>query len=128
MSGVNDWRQWVDVAEEDYKLVISSLRHRPPVAYGACFHAQQCAEKYLKAILVERGQAFPKIHDLSRLSVLCEQAGVIVLVSEDQLETLSHHAVQTRYPDDIPTLEEAREAVETARAVRKFTRKFLHLK
>ena len=128
MNAVNDWQTWVSIAEEDYKLTVSSLRRRQPLAYGACFHAQQCAEKYLKAILVERGRTFPKIHDLSKLSVLCEQAGVIVPISEDQLETLSDHAVRTRYPGDAPTPDEAHEALATAKDVRRFARKFLDIK
>jgi len=37
-------------------------RHLNPDS--ACFHAQQCAEKYLKARLQEAGLAFPKTHDL----------------------------------------------------------------
>jgi HEPN domain-containing protein len=35
--------------------------------YGATFHAQQCVEKYLKALLVAPGLAFPRTHDLTAL-------------------------------------------------------------
>lgn len=34
---------------------------------GICFHAQQCAEKYLKARLYEADIKFSKIHDLVAL-------------------------------------------------------------
>ncbi len=125
MSAPHSLWEWVAVAEEDYKLARSALRHKPPSTYGACFHAQQCGEKYLKAILVARDVSFPKIHDLSKLSDLCEQAGVIVPISRDALEILADFAVTTRYPGGIPSIEDAREALETARAIRKFARKFL---
>jgi len=58
MSDVTDPLSWVERAEEDYALARLSLRQKKPLAYGACFHAQQCAEKYLKAILVSRGTVF----------------------------------------------------------------------
>ena len=61
-------REWVDKAEADFQTVQRELRARKcPNLDGACFHAQQCIEKYLKARLQEAGIPFPKIHDLSRL-------------------------------------------------------------
>ncbi|MBI2433302.1 MAG: HEPN domain-containing protein [Candidatus Hydrogenedentes bacterium] len=39
-----------------------------PVNYDSvCFHAQQCGEKYAKALLQEAGVAFRKTHDLGEL-------------------------------------------------------------
>jgi HEPN domain-containing protein len=38
---------------------------------------------------------------------------------------LSDHAVRTRYPGEEPTVDEAREALRTARAVRRFARQLL---
>lgn len=127
MSKTTDPLAWAALAEEDYLLARSALQRKKPLRYGACFHAQQCAEKYLKAILVFRERAFPKTHDLLALSNLCTQAGVIVPINPDELDRLSACAVQVRYPGDEPTLEEARQAMETAKAVRRFARKFLGL-
>ncbi len=53
MSDPTDPLAWVDRAEEDYLLARFALRRKKPLTYGACFHAQQCAEKYLKAILID---------------------------------------------------------------------------
>jgi HEPN domain-containing protein len=52
MSEPTDHQAWVVRAEEDYVLSRSALRRKAPLLYGATFHAQQCAEKYLKALLV----------------------------------------------------------------------------
>jgi HEPN domain-containing protein len=101
------------------------MRYKTPLTVSACFHAQQCAEKYLKALLVAKGQTFPKTHDLPALSTLCAQAGVLVEVSPAQLGTLSLYAVQGRYPGGEPTLVEAKEAVGIARTVRRFARRVL---
>ena len=55
MSGIADPLAWVERAEEDYAIARFALRRKPPFTYSACFHAQQCAEKYLKALLVHVG-------------------------------------------------------------------------
>src|SRR5690348_13041698 len=60
-------REWVKKAEADHRA-LAVLRHQnPPVHDVVCFHAQQCAEKYLKALLEELGQSIPKTHDLDLL-------------------------------------------------------------
>lgn len=129
MSDPSDPLAWVAKAEEDWRLARASIRlFRKISAYGACFHAQQCAEKYLKALLVAQGARFSKVHDLRRLQEECEAAGVIVAVNVNQLDLLTHYAVQVRYPGDDPSANEAREAVKIARAVRKFSRKYLGVK
>lgn len=125
MSEITDPLAWVRRAEEDYAIAAASLRRKQVWAYGACFHAQQCAEKYLKAILVSRDQQFPKVHDLLTLNTLCEQAGLLTGFDPVQLDLLSAYAVRVRYPGEDPTLEEARHAVNTARSVRRTARKWL---
>ena len=122
MSEPTDHQAWVARAEEDYLLSRSALRRKVPLLYGATFHAQQCAEKYLKALLVAYGHAFPRTHDLAALHDLCIQANLHVPIEADQLERLNAYAVQVRYPGDDPTLDEAREAVEIAQAVRRWAR------
>lgn len=126
MPNANDPSMWIALAEEDYKTARAALLRRSPWLHTACFHAQQTAEKYLKAILTVRGKVFPKTHDLLELCNLCEQVGVIVPVPMDDLDVLSDHAIQARYPDATPTIQDAREALATASAVRKFARKFLN--
>ncbi len=128
MSEITDPLAWVDRAEEDYLLARSSLRRKAPLTYGACFHAQQCAEKYLKALLVARGQPFPKIHDLVALADLCAQAGLILAMDPDQLAALASYAVRIRYPGDLPTAEEARQAWRFAKTVRRIARGHLGLR
>ncbi len=128
MSENSDLQAWVARAEEDYVLARSALRRKKPLTYGATFHAQQCAEKYLKAALIAQGQAFPKTHDLLALSDLCTQAGLLLEIDADLLDTLSSYAVQVRYPGADPTPEEARHALEIAKVVRRLVRKLLGLK
>jgi HEPN domain-containing protein len=63
MSEPIDPLAWVHRAEEDWLLARSALRRKVPLTYGTTFHAQQCTEKYLKALLLSRRQAFPRTHD-----------------------------------------------------------------
>lgn len=116
---------WVARAEEDFELARSSLRRRKPLVYGATFPAQQCVEKYLKAILLFREQNFPRTHDLIALNDLCLKAGIVLPISESKLSALMAYAVEVRYPGEQPTNIEARGALETAREVRKFARRIL---
>lgn len=125
MREINDPRAWVEKAEEDFALARSALRRKKPIITGACFHAQQCAEKYMKALLISTQAGFPLTHDLLLLNNLCSNAGVFLEIDPKLLNTLSDFAVRTRYPGEEPTLNDAKEALEIAKLVRVFARKFL---
>jgi HEPN domain-containing protein len=57
--------EWIEKAERDFFTMERESRVRKEPNYdGVCFHAQQCAEKYLKALMVETGLPVPKSHDL----------------------------------------------------------------
>ena len=58
--------EWIAKAEGDHATAARELQVLQNPNYDAvCFHAQQCAEKYLKARLQEMGISFGKTHDLS---------------------------------------------------------------
>ncbi|MHC4155505.1 MAG: HEPN domain-containing protein [Planctomycetota bacterium] len=60
--------EWVAKAEGDFAMMERECAVGSEANYdGICFHAQQCAEKYLKARLCEGGISFSKIHDLVAL-------------------------------------------------------------
>ena len=61
-------REWVKKGEDDFKVASQILRRRKDIVPdAACFFCQQCAEKYLKARLIEANIAFPRTHDLLQL-------------------------------------------------------------
>jgi HEPN domain-containing protein len=93
---------------------------------AVCFHAQQCVEKYIKALLVYRAIAFPKTHDIHDLRALLPPKLRPKLESKVQ-QRLTEYAVVLRYPGTGPevTLTEARKAVAVARRVRKEVRRHL---
>lgn len=128
MNEVDNPGNWVIEAEDDLKLARISIRRENLLFRAACFHAQQCGEKYLKALLLDKQVEFPKVHDLGTLNALCNQAGVLTGFDKDALDLLSDHAVRTHYPGPPPTLEDAHEAIEIAKSIRKFARKWFGIK
>ena len=122
MSEPTDPLAWVDRAEEDWLLARSAFRRKVPLIYGTTFHAQQCTEKYLKALLLSRRQAFPRTHDLIALHDLCIRHGLSGPVDQGKLERLAAYAVQVRYPREDPIVDEAREALQIAQEVRRWAR------
>ncbi len=70
------------------------------VAWAACFHAQQAAEKALKAVLVFQGIDFPRSHALDRLAALLP-VHIRSRFDEEALATLTAWAIAGRYPEDI---------------------------
>lgn len=81
-----------------------------------CFHAQQAAEKSVKAVLLDKGVDFPPTHNLSVLFALLP-AHVNPPQGAAAIAGLTVYAVAGRYPSEIDeaTSEEHREAVELAR-------------
>jgi HEPN domain-containing protein len=128
MSDPTEPLDWIKYAEEDWRSAKILLRGRKPSTTNSCFHAQQCAEKYLKATLISQKAYFPKTHDLSTLNMLCGENGVFTGFSTDALTTLTDYAVNTRYPGEAPTMEDAKEAIEIAGSIRKFVRTWFGLK
>ena len=120
-------RQWVQKAENDLKNAAHTLKlGRDCPTDTVCFHAQQCVEKYVKALLTLRGIEFSRIHHISALVVLLPARVRPDLTPEEQ-ERLTDYAVSARYPGDyepIP-LAEARQAVQISRRARKQIRKWL---
>ncbi len=78
----------------------------------ACFHAQQAAEKSIKAILVLHGIEFRRTHDLLALASLLAEKSVTLPVSDDWLTRLTPYAVEFRYDNDPIHLISGRDAEE----------------
>jgi len=57
--------EWIRKAEGDFATAEREYLAESPNYDAVAFHSQQCAEKYLKARLVEVDIPFPKTHDLS---------------------------------------------------------------
>jgi HEPN domain-containing protein len=116
-------RAWFAKADADFRTAQLVLAESDPLVDIACFHAQQCAEKYLKGYLITCGLQFRFVHDLAYLTRLCmEQTPDFSAVLDFALE-LQDYAVNIRYPafDDEPvSIESAHRAIERAGFIREF--------
>jgi len=118
--------EWIAKAEGDFETAKRELAATENPNYDAvCFHAQQCAEKYLKALLIARRVTPPKIHDLAelhrRLSPVCPEWQWPI----DELRLLSRAAVIARYPGELAGLLEAQTAYDICCGIRSRLRKIL---
>jgi HEPN domain-containing protein len=121
--------EWVSKAEGDFVTAGREVRARKSPNYDAvCFHAQQCAEKYLKAVLQENDKRIPKIHFLLELLALILKFDGSYEFLKADLEVLEDYSVKFRYPGDVAEKDEAQYAYVAARTVRNFVRQKLELK
>ncbi len=112
--------QWLAKAEAD----LAAARHLGAADAGfaaaAGFHAQQAAEKFMKALLSWRQVEFPKTHDLEALIDLIERGDPNLADSLRGVTPLNDYAVGHRYPGEFPepTAEDAALAIALATMVR----------
>jgi len=114
---VGEVSRWLRYAREDLAVAEMIIEHEQALR-AACFHAQQCAEKAIKACLIFSGIRFRKVHDLE---LLCRElpGGWALAEDPERLAWLTVWAVEPRYPGDLPeaTGDDARTAVRQAREV-----------
>jgi HEPN domain-containing protein len=115
-------QEWIEKAEGDYRVASSQWQGADPVWDAVCYHAGQCAEKYLKAWLVEQGSDFPRTHDLEVLARLCVPTLGDMTEFMDVLAFLTSAAVEVRYPGMIAQRHDAWTCLEIAGRVRHFLR------
>jgi HEPN domain-containing protein len=120
--------EWVDKAEEDFVVAGRELRARKlPSPNAVCFHAQQCAEKFLKARLQEAVTPFPRTHHLPALLNLALPVEPLWSWMLPALQKLDQYSVAVRYPGFSATREDAREAMKLCRQIRAEVRRSLGL-
>lgn len=109
-------RQWLDRADQDLQSAEILLHSGQALGGIVAFHAQQAAEKYLKALLTFHQAPFPKTHDLGALIALAAPFHKSLPESLHVTIQLTDYAVDVRYPSDLPDvpLAESREAYRIA--------------
>jgi HEPN domain-containing protein len=98
-----------------------------PERDAVCFHCQQASEKYLKAVLCQRGLHIRRTHDLARLLLDLVVHEPSVRPLRRVLDSLSQYAVEYRYPDFNASTRQMRAALRHAERVRRQARTILGL-
>lgn len=124
MPNPDDPKAWEAKAANDLLCIDNNLRSSSVPWDIVAYHAQQAAEKMLKACLVHQGIEAPRTHDLGRLLGECLAEGMALVHLADDCDFLTPFAVAIRYPGDLPDVTEsdARATVEAAHRIMTATR------
>lgn len=121
-------RQWLGKAERDLlnaRNTLSTMGDDCPYD-TVCFHAQQAAEKCIKAVLTRLQTEFPKSHDIGELVLLLPKTARPAISVQEQRE-LTSYAVAARYPamGEDPSRKDAAAALGTAEEIKRWAVKKL---
>jgi HEPN domain-containing protein len=110
---------WITHAQGDLTYARLGQEHSELLNELACFHAQQAAEKALKAVLLQSGTDVPFVHDLEFLVRAVRLHGLMVPPELDRAKALTLYAAVFRYPDHVGEVndDDVREAIEIAEVV-----------
>src|SRR5271168_2534715 len=90
--------KWVQKAEQDWQVAHKLGDENLPPRDIVCFHCQQAAEKYLKALLQENGLVVPKTHEVADIIDLLVPGDATLARLRRQADSLTQYAVDYRYP------------------------------
>jgi HEPN domain-containing protein len=121
-------KEWTEKAEADFTTAIRELKAPESPNFDAvCFHAQQCIEKLMKALLIHHGAVPPRTHDLTELDRLLGPVSPTWSWQVTELRFLTRAAVAFRYPGESADREEATESLDIATRMRATLRALLGL-
>ena len=87
---------WLGYAEENLAVARLSLGKR---YLNACLqNTQQCIEKALKAVVIEKDLAFRKTHSIQELANQLAEAGLESGVTEDECDLIDAIYLPSKYP------------------------------
>jgi HEPN domain-containing protein len=116
-------KEWISKAEGDYATAARELRATESPNYdAACFHAEQCAEKLMKALLIHLGVTPPRTRDLATLDRLLAPVCPGWSWPVEELRLLTRAAVDFRYPGESADEDEASESFQIATRMRAMLR------
>jgi HEPN domain-containing protein len=116
---VAETRAWLVKARDDIAAGDHGLSAEPPFLGDVLFHAQQAAEKSLKALLTWHERPFRKTHSLEELGEQCLAIVPELAPLVDSVAPLTEYAWKYRYPGEPeePDLAQAVAGLQSARAL-----------
>jgi HEPN domain-containing protein len=112
-------KEWMDKAKSDLEIAKYDLKG--DYYEDSCFHAQQAAEKSLKAVYIGMNKELLKIHDVKLLAQRVGAPDEIVEAGDE----LNPYYIAARYPvmEEPPGEKDAEEAIVLAEKVLKWAEK-----
>lgn len=101
-GGVPDsFAGWLAHAERDMRLAVHLSSDFAEWKESICYHAQQAAEKFLKALIIAQHAHPVRTHHLDQLVRDVRKLGFDLGDLEEDAKFLSPFAVDVRYPEDV---------------------------
>ena len=104
--------EWLNSAGYDLRLIFK-IADDKELTHLVAFHAQQCIEKSLKALLDEKGLDVQKIHNLvtlyNKIKIYLKEP-----VDIQKLKILDQLYLDSRYPGSLGLLPDGRPSIEEA--------------
>lgn len=120
-------REWVEKADGDFRTARREFEvPNQPNFDAVCFHAQQCIEKWMKAVLIHNSVDPPRIHNLERLYELLQSVCAGVSLDIEELRDLTAVGMAVRYPGEVADREDAVKALDICEGLRDVLKKLLH--
>ena len=111
-------QQWLKKANSDLQAAKLLCAGGLEDYFTSGFHAQQAAEKYIKAFLVRHQVEFPKTHDIGRLRQLVARRDAALAERLEKADVLTPYGVDMRYPEEFEVVSQKRAACAVALAER----------
>lgn len=121
----DETRTWLSYADENLDVAELTLDHGHLNA--SLQNAQQAVEKYLKAVIVERGLGFRRTHSVRELIGILSGHDVSLGISEDEMDLMDSIYVSSKYPiysalpKTLPEMAVCRDVLSIAGRVREVT-------
>jgi HEPN domain-containing protein len=121
--------EWINKADHDLGSAKLIFHHIPDYFDTIAFHCQQATEKYLKAILEDKGIEFQRTHNLVYLLELLSRVIEVNEETFDKAILLNGFSVQIRYPDNqiFLTKEELETSINISQEFRSFALKMIEI-
>ena len=113
-------KEWILIGEEDLSLAIAARKQH--IYRQACYHSQQCAEKFLKAVLDHISDINTHTHDLLMLVTEIGARSTMEIPEEIRVActVLSQYGVAAQYPGFTTEEEDSEEAFIIAQKIKSY--------
>ncbi len=93
--------EWMNNSREELDIAVCLFENE--YYRGTCYHAQQCLEKAIKAVLLGKGWELEKTHNFQRLVAIAKDYHINLVMSEEDLIFMDS-IYRGRYPGEVGLL------------------------
>jgi len=103
---------WLKAAQDDL-IVIREIIRNDSLTNMVAFHSQQAIEKALKAVLEEKENHVPRMHNIITLKAMIDRY-VTLNFNQEIFDQINELYIDSRYPTDLGLLPDGKPSKEIA--------------